>query len=99
MAAIRQNVAGLGAADRVKIGASTVAAARPDHPFHLLFADPPYAGGSGTSALRLILENGWAAEKAWICIETERGHSVDPIGCSLELERDVGRARLTLLRS
>jgi 16S rRNA (guanine966-N2)-methyltransferase len=99
LAALRANVASLGVEDRARIMAGTVEAARPDQRFDLVFADPPYSAGSGSAALRRILESGWAAEKPWISIETERADGVDPQGCTIESERDVGRARLTLLRA
>ena len=99
IAAIRENLATLGATDRGRIVARAVEAATPDEPFDLVFADPPYGLGSGNVALGLIITNGWAAENGWICVETERGDRVEVDGCSVEAERDVGRARLTLLRS
>jgi 16S rRNA (guanine966-N2)-methyltransferase len=98
-AAIEANVASLGAGGRARIMAGSVESVRPAQSFDLIFADPPYEVGSGTAALGHILANGWAAGKAWISIETERGDAVDPRGCIVEAERDVGRARLTLLRA
>jgi 16S rRNA (guanine966-N2)-methyltransferase len=96
-AALRANVASLGAEDRAGVIPGTVESARPDQPFDLIFADPPYAAGSGSLALKHILANGWTAKGAWISIETERSDAVDPQRCTIEAERDVGRARLTLL--
>jgi 16S rRNA (guanine966-N2)-methyltransferase len=99
IAAIRANIDSLGAADRTRILARPAEKLPPEQPFHLIFADPPYAPGSGSAALRQISESGWAAEGAWIAIETERGDPVDPQICALDSERDVGSARITLLRS
>jgi len=99
IAAIRENLAAFGATDRARIVARAIQAATPDEPFDLVFADPPYGVGSGNAALRLIIARGWAAEQSWICIESERGDRVEADGCSIEAERDVGRARVTLLRS
>ena len=98
IAAIRANIEALGAADRTQVQARSVDALPSQRPFDLVFADPPYAAGSGTEALKQILKAGWPASGSWISIETERGETVDPQGCALEIEREVGRARLTLLR-
>ena len=99
IAAIRANVAKLGAGDRVRILARSVETLPAQLPFDLIFADPPYAAGSGTAALAQILKAGWAASGAWLAIETERGDAIDPLACTIDTERDVGRARLTLLRA
>lgn len=99
IAAIRANLDALGAASRSQILArSADSLPPPGQPFDLVFADPPYAAGSGSSALRQVLEAGWSAPGAWIAIETERSEAVDPQGCTIEAERDVGRARVTLIR-
>ena len=96
--AIMANVSSLGAMGKSRVLALNVEELPKEAPFDLLFADPPYAPGSGTSALRAMLSAGWAAPGAWIAIETERGESVDADGCIVETTRDVGRARLTILR-
>lgn len=97
--AIRANVAALGAGDRAKVLPCSAAKLPAGDRFDLIFADPPYAPGSGSQALEQILQACWAAAGAWLAIETERGDAVDPQGCTVEAERDVGRARVTLLRS
>ena len=57
-AAIRANAADLGARDRVQIiGGSALALPRSE-PFDLIFADPPYAAGSGTAAVQAIAAAG-----------------------------------------
>jgi 16S rRNA (guanine966-N2)-methyltransferase len=38
------------------------------------------------------------APGGWLAVETERGDKVEPGHFELDDERDVGRARLTLLR-
>ena len=98
VAAIRSNVEALGAADRTRILTRSVEALPPSEPFDLVFADPPYEAGSGTGALQHLLKAGWVGSGAWIAVETGRKDTVDPQGCSVEAERDVGRARITLLR-
>ena len=98
IAAIRANVEALGAVERSRVLARSAQSLPPEQPFDLVFADPPYAPGSGSAALRHILESRWAASGAWVSIETQRGDSIDSQGCTLEVQRDVGRARLTLFR-
>ena len=64
-AAIRANAADLGATDRVQIlGGSALALPRSE-PFDLVFADPPYAAGSGTAALQAIAAAGWLTPGGW----------------------------------
>ena len=67
-------------------------------PFDLIFADPPYAPGSGTAVVRSIEEAGWLALGGWMTVETERGDVVEASGFEIDAVRDVGRSRLTLLR-
>lgn len=98
IAAIRTNVEALGAGDRSRVLARSVERLPPERPFDIVLADPPYEAGSGSAALKHIVESNWAALGAWISIETKRGDSINPQGCRIEAERDVGRARLTLLR-
>jgi 16S rRNA (guanine966-N2)-methyltransferase len=97
-AAIRANAANLGALDRVQIlGGSALALPR-SQPFDLVLADPPYGTGSGAAAVRAVKSAGWLAPGGWMAVETERGDEVAPGGWAMDVERDVGRARLTLLR-
>jgi 16S rRNA (guanine966-N2)-methyltransferase len=97
-AAIRANAANLGALDRVQIlGASALALPR-SQPFDLVLADPPYAPESGTAAVRAVKSADWLAPGGWMAVESARGDEVAPGGWAIDAERDVGRARLTLLR-
>jgi len=66
--------------------------------FDLIFADPPYASGSGTAVVEAVLSAGWLAPGGWMSVETGKGDKVDPGSLEVEATRDVGRARLTLLR-
>lgn len=66
--------------------------------FDLVFADPPYARGLAEPALASALAQGWIAPAAWIAVETARTDPLDVPGLQLETVRDVGRARLRLLR-
>jgi 16S rRNA (guanine966-N2)-methyltransferase len=96
-AAIRANAGTLGATDRVTILGGSALALPKAEPFDLIFADPPYAGGSGTAAVRAVLAADWLTPGAWISVETARGDPVDSGPLAIEAERDVGAARLTLL--
>ena len=48
--------------------------------------------------MQAIESAGWLAHGGWISIETSRDDQVDPRDLLIETVRDVGRARLTLLR-
>jgi 16S rRNA (guanine966-N2)-methyltransferase len=97
-AAIKRNAERLGALDRVRIlGGSALVLPRSD-PFDLILADPPYAAASGTTAVNAVAAANWLAPGGWMSVETSRRDTVDPAGFTDEVTRDVGRARLTLLR-
>lgn len=96
IATIRQNASKLGAT--VEIRAGSALALPSSIPFDVIFADPPYAIGSGSAVLASVLKSGWLASGGWISVETGKDDVVDPQGLSVEATRDVGRARLTLLR-
>ena len=98
-AAIRANAANLGALDRIEIiGGSALILPRTKS-FDLIFADPPYAPGSGTAAVQAVAAASWLAPGGWLAVETANRDSVEPGDCVLDTERPVGRARITLLRS
>ena len=96
-AAIKANAQALGANVRV-LGGSALALPRSE-PFDLVFADPPYASGSGSAAVRAVANAEWLAAGGWMAVETARGDTVDPGRWELDAERVVGRAQLTLLRA
>ena len=95
-AAIRHNADRLGISVQL-IGSSALALPKSE-PFDLIFADPPYAPGSGTKLVAAVLEAGWLAPGGWLSVETEHKQEVAPSGLEVDATRDVGRARLTLLR-
>ncbi len=96
--AIKDNAARLGISDRVRIlGGSALALPRSD-PFDLIFTDPPYAAGSGSAVVKALSDAEWLAPGGWLSVETARGDAVEPLGYAVEVERDFGRAKLTLLR-
>ena len=98
VAIIKRNAAKLGASERVRVFASSALALPRSDPFDLILADPPYAAGSGTAAVEATADADWLAPGGWMSVETSRSDTVDPCGFIIETTRDVGRARLTLLR-
>ena len=98
-AAIRTNAASLGALDRVQIIGGSALALPHAEPSDLIFADPPYALGSGTAAVQAVAAASWLAPGGWMAVETANRDSVEPGDWALDTERSVGRARITLLRS
>ena len=98
--AIEANVAALGAGSRAAVRSMSADNLPKSHPFDLVFADPPYKPGAGTAVAAAIARAGWLPPGGWMAIETQRGDAVTPPeGWEVDAERDVGRARLTLLRS
>jgi 16S rRNA (guanine966-N2)-methyltransferase len=95
-AAIRRNAAKL-SVDVQILGGSALALPASE-PFDLIFADPPYAPGSGSAVVESVLKSGWLAPGGWMSVETSRDDEVDPAGLEIDVIRNVGRARLTLLR-
>ena len=98
IAALRRNADKLGAADRAQLLSVSALALPRSQPFDLIFADPPYQPGSGTAVVNAVTQAGWIAPGGWMSVETGREDFVEPGGLSIEVTRDVGRARLTLLR-
>jgi 16S rRNA (guanine966-N2)-methyltransferase len=98
--AIEANVAALKASDRTAIRAMSAVTLPAGGPFDLIFADPPYAPASGSVVASATANAGWLAPGGWMAVETQRGDGIaTPDGWAIESERDVGRARLTLLRA
>lgn len=98
--AIEANIAALGADSRTAIRPLSAASLPKSHPFDLVLADPPYSPGSGTAVATAVAKSGWLPAGGWMAIETQRGDAVTPPdGWEVDAERDVGRARLTLLRT
>jgi 16S rRNA (guanine966-N2)-methyltransferase len=96
--AIRANAAKLGATERVQLlGGSALALPR-SQPFDLVLSDPPYEQGSASKSVAAIVAADWLAPGGWLSVESARGDPADPGPLTLEVERDVGRARLTLMR-
>ena len=96
--ALKRNAEKLGATDRVRILSGSAFALPPSEPFDVIFADPPYGLESGTEVVRAAIVADWLAPGGWMSVETSRGDDVDPGQLRIDVARDVGRARLTLLR-
>ena len=98
--AIEANIASLKAVDRATVRAMSAAALPSNEPFDIVFADPPYEPGSGTKVASAVAKAGWLAPGGWLAVETHRGDAVAaPENWEIDAERDVGRARITLLRA
>jgi len=96
--AIRRNSEMLLATDRVQIIRGSALALPRSEPFDLIFADPPYSAGAGSAAVHAVADAAWLAPGGWMCVETQRNDAIDAQTLSVDVVRDVGRARLTLLR-
>ena len=68
-------------------------------PLDLIFMDPPYNTGAGQVALDKLARLGWTGSATWVSIETDRREDVEVKGFAIDAVRDVGKARLTLLRA
>ena len=95
-ATIRRNAERLGATVQVLAGSASKLPR--SEPFDLIFADPPYAAGSGTAVVASIAKADWLAPGGWMSVETSRDDEVDAGELIIDARRDIGRARLTLLR-
>jgi len=97
--AIRANAEKLGI-ERPDIRATSVLSLGPaPAPLDLLMMDPPYGVGAGAVALDKLGRLGWVGAHSWISIETDRREDIDVKGFEVETVRDVGKARLHLLRA
>ena len=96
---LRANIAALRAPERCDVRASSVLSLGPAKaPLDLLLLDPPYDSGAGVVALEKLLRLGWIGPASWISLETGHSEVVAPKGFTIDAERKVGKAKLTLLR-
>ncbi len=97
--AIEANASKLGATASIELRAMSAARLPRQAPFDLVLADPPYAAGSGTGVAKAVADAEWLSRGGWPAIETAKDDAVEaPPTLSIEATRNVGRARLTLLR-
>lgn len=97
--AIRKNIANLQAQSRSDVRASsalTLGVAK--EPLDLVLLDPPYDTGAGAVAIDKLARLGWIGEGTWVSLETGKGEAVSIKGFETDATRDVGKARLHLLR-
>lgn len=97
--AIRKNIANLQAQSRSDVRASSaliLGAAK--EPLDLVLLDPPYDTGAGAVAVDKLARLGWIGEGTWVSLETGKGEAVSIKGFETDATRDVGKARLHLLR-
>ena len=66
--------------------------------FDVILLDPPYGSGAGQVALDKLRRLGWFAPGAWISLETSGKEEVELKGFTIDSTRNVGKAKLTLLR-
>ncbi len=97
--ALKANIAKLGA------GSATIVLARSADapgisaaPHDIAFLDPPYGKGLAERALVALQQSGWLAPGAWVSVETSRDETLAPEGYAIDTVRDVGKARLHLMR-
>ncbi len=77
---------------------SVLALPRAPKPYDLILMDPPYGSGAGSVALDKLKRQGWIGPATLISIETSRKEVVDVAGFETDIQRDYGKARVTLLR-
>jgi 16S rRNA (guanine966-N2)-methyltransferase len=98
--ALRTNIANLQAQPQCDVRASSVLALGPAKaPLDLILLDPPYGSGAGEVALDKLQRLGWIGPATWISLETGPGEEPQVRGLEAQVERKVGKARLTLLRA
>ena len=68
-------------------------------PYDLVMLDPPYGTGAGGVALDRLVRLGWIGPATWIALETAADEPAAVKRLEIESERNVGSAKLTLLRA
>lgn len=97
--AIRRNIAALQAQTRCDVRTSSVLSLGPaKEPMDLVLLDPPYETGAGAVAVDKLARLGWIGETTWVSLETAKTENVAIRGFETETMRDVGKARLHILR-
>jgi 16S rRNA (guanine966-N2)-methyltransferase len=97
--ALEGNIAKLGAKAQCDVRRSSVMALGPAaKAYDLILMDPPYGTGAGTVALDKLARLGWIAPSALISIETGNREDTEVKGFTIDTTRDIGKARINLLR-
>lgn len=96
---LRKNLGSLEATSRADVRATSVLALGPaKRTYDLLMLDPPYATGAASVALDKLNRLGWIGPDSWLSVETAHDETIDVAGFTIDAERKVGKAKLTLLR-
>lgn len=95
--ALRSNAEKLGIKPDIR-STSALALGQAAAPLDLILMDAPYGTGAGSVALDKLSRLGWTGPATWISIETDRKEDIAVKGFTLDVARDVGKARLHLLR-
>jgi 16S rRNA (guanine966-N2)-methyltransferase len=96
--ALRANLAKLGAKGDVR-AQSVMALGRAPQPLDLILMDPPYGTGAGAVALDKLSRLGWTGPATWVSIETGKDEKIEVDGFEIDVERNSGKAKLTILRA
>jgi 16S rRNA (guanine966-N2)-methyltransferase len=98
IAAIRKNIAALGAERETELIPTAVSAlGKPRAACDLLMFDPPYESGGAGALLERLTRLGWAAPGAWATVETRSNETVSAEGWLVDAERTYGKAKLSVL--
>lgn len=99
MRALRKNIANLNATQQCDVRAGSAMALGPaKQPLDLILMDPPYDTGAAAVALDKLNRLGWLSTSSWISVETSRKQEISVKGFEAETVRDVGKARISILR-
>ncbi len=97
--AIRANIANLKAQVQCDVRASSVLSLGPaKSQLDLVFLDPPYGTGAGDVAIDKLNRLGWITPATWVSLETAADEAPKLKGFTIEADRKVGKARITLAR-
>ena len=96
--ALRANVSVLGAQGADIRAQSALTLGPASQPADLVLMDPPYDSGAGGVALDKLARLGWIGPATWVSVETSRREELLAKGYTVEATRDVGKARLHILR-
>ncbi|MPT46920.1 MAG: 16S rRNA (guanine(966)-N(2))-methyltransferase RsmD [Sphingobium sp.] len=96
--ALRANAGKLGLDHPDIRAASALNLGTAPRPLDLIMMDPPYGTGAGAVALDKLNRQGWIGPATWVSIETDRKETITVKGFEVETVRDIGKARLHLLR-
>lgn len=97
---IRANIDTFDARTRSTVQAGSVLALGPaKQQTDLILLDPPYGTGAGQVALDRMVRLGWIGPATWIALETARDEDIAIKSLAVEAERNVGKAKLTILRA